>query len=273
MKRKRIVCQRRFRALLFMFLLGLQGCGVNKSNTSGELQENIVEDTQPEEEDSATVELTDTVRWFNASYGVLTELNGWEYNRFAGLPANENSALLNQEMLKEWWDTTDRASADETLEWILTEGHRVDFIEDMKYIEESGLGQVPIEEREAFLEENFGLTLKEATFMKNSYAMYEKYGEHAISGWDYCRAMSLLGFFYLAEYYTEEEALNKSLEIAQIMQPLFTSWDELMDSYLCGYEYWSEESSEERRAVYEDLKGREDSPYKIDYNLVLEKTW
>lgn len=160
MKRKRIVCQRRFRALLFMFLLGLQGCGVNRSNTSGELQENIVEDTQPEEEDSATVELTDTVRWFNASYGVLTELNGWDYNRFAGLPANENSALLNQEMLKEWWDTTDRASADETLEWILTEGHRVDFIEDMKYIEESGLGQVPIEEREAFLEENFGLTLK-----------------------------------------------------------------------------------------------------------------
>ena len=62
-------------------------------------------------------------------------------------------------------------------------------------------------------------------------------------------------------------------ESAQIMQPLFTSWDELMDSYLCGYEYWSEESSEERRAVYEDLKGREDSPYKIDYNLVLEKTW
>lgn len=273
MKRKKIVYQMGYTVLLFVLMLGLQGCRASTTDTSGDLQENTVEDTQLEEEDSTTGELTDTVRWFNASYAVLTELNGWDYNRFAGLPANKNSAEINKDLLKEWWDTTDRASADETLEWILTEGHRTDFVENMKYMEENGLGQVSLEERGSFLEENFGLTSKEAAFIKNGYDRYEKYGEHAISGWDYCRAMNLLGFFYLAEYYTEEEALDKSLEIAQIMQPLFESWDDLIDSYLCGYEYWSVESSDERRAVYEDLKGREDSPYKIDYHLVLEKTW
>jgi hypothetical protein len=46
-----------------------------------------------------------------------------------------------------------------------------------------------------------------------------------------------------------------------------------MDSYLRGYEYWAEESSDERRAVYEDLKGREDNPYAVDFKMTLEKTW
>ena len=59
-------------------------------------------------EDNTTVELTDTVRWFNASYAVLTELNGQDYNRFAGLPANETTKALEQQSLDEWWGVTDR---------------------------------------------------------------------------------------------------------------------------------------------------------------------
>ena len=85
--------------------------------------------------------------------------------------------------------------------------------------------------------------------------------------------MNLLGFYYLAGYYTEQEALDLSLELATQIQPLYASWDELIDSYLRGYEYWAEESSDERRAVYEDLKSRPDNPFAVDYNTVLEKTW
>ena len=57
------------------------------------------------------------------------------------------------------------------------------------------------------------------------------------------------------------------------MQPLFESWDDLMDSYMRGYEYWAEESADERRAVYEDLKTRDDSPYTVDFKTELVKTW
>ncbi len=105
------------------------------------------------------------------------------------------------------------------------------------------------------------------------YKMYEEYGANAIDGWDYCRAMNLLSFYYLAGYYTEQEVLEQSLEIAKMIQPLYESWDELIASYLRGYEYWAEESSEERRAVYEELKEKEDSPYNIDFKMKLVKTW
>lgn len=227
----------------------------------------------PEVEDNTTVEMTDTVRWFNASYAVLTEINGWDYNRFAGLPANDETKELEIASLDEWWGVTDRASADETLDWILTEGHRTGFAEDMKYLEETGLGDVAAEERVDFILENFDVSEEEAQGYINTYAMYEEFGENAIAGWDYCRAMNLMSFYYLAGYYTEQEALDKSLEIAQTMQPLFESWDDLLASYLRGYEYWAEESSEERQAVYEDLKSRDDNPYAVDYQLALEKTW
>lgn len=227
----------------------------------------------PEVDDRTTVEMTDTVRWFNASYAVLTELNGWDYNRFAGLPANDDSMALEQQLLEDWWGVTDRASADETLDWILTEGHRVGFADNMKYLEEAGLGGVSAEERKAFILDNFSATDEEAQGYVDNYAVYEQYGEHAIDGWDYCRALNLMSFYYLAGYYTEQEALDKSLEIAQTVQPLFESWDDLIESYMLGYEYWAEESSADRQAIYEDLKTREDNPYQVDYNTALEKTW
>lgn len=218
-------------------------------------------------------ELPDTIRWFNASYAVLTEINGWDYNIYAGLRPTELNRKLEQASLEQWWDVTDRKSADETLDWVLEEGHRTYFIDDGAFLEEIGLGDVDEDDRASFIFENFDVTEEEADYYANTYKMYAEYGEHAIDGWDYCRALNLLSFYYLAGYYTEEEALDKSLEIAKDVQPLFGSWDELIDSYLRGYEYWAEESSDERREIYEDLKSREDNPYAVDYNTALEKSW
>ncbi len=226
-----------------------------------------------EVENNFTAEITDTIRWFNASYAILTAANGWDTNLFGGLPANDQSMELEKQMLDEWWGVTDRASADENLEWILTEGHRADFAENMGILADAGVDSVAEEERADFIKENYDMTDEVAKIYADCLTLYEEKGADALAGWDYCRALSLMGYYYHAGYYTEEEALDKSLEIAQTLQPLFGSWDELVDSYLAGYEYWSEESSEERRAIYEELKGEEDNPYAVDYTMTLEKTW
>ena len=227
----------------------------------------------PEVEDRTTAELTDTIRWFNASYAVLTDLNGWDYNRFAGLAANDDVMAMEQKSLEEWWSVTDRATADSTLDWILTEGHRATFAEDMAYLEEAGIRDIAPQERSAFLLDQFEMTEDEAQNYAEMFGFYEQYGPDAIAGWDYCRAMNLMSFYYLAGYYTEQEALDTSLEIARTMQHLFESWDDLMSSYMRGYEYWAEESADERRALYEDLKTRQDNPYSVDFKMQLEKTW
>ena len=218
--------------------------------------------------------MTDTIRWFNASYAILTDLNNWDYNLFGGLPANDESKATVQQLLPEWWDVTDRASADETLDWILTEGHRLDFAENMQALEGAGVKpDTSVEDIASLLESDYGFDSEEAVSYASAYPIYTEHGENAIAGWDYCRAMNLLGYYYIAGYYSEQEALDKSLEVAQTMQPLFESWDDLIDSYLWGYEYWAGGDSAERRAVYDDLKSRSDNPYQVDFKASLSKTW
>lgn len=189
------------------------------------------QETAPEIEELSTIERTDTVQWINNTCAVLTAVNNWDYRIFGGMPVNDTSQLIVQNMLKEWWEVTDRASADETMDWLLTEGQRTSFAEEMEC------------------------------------------GEDDVAGWDYCRAMSLLGYYYLAGYYTEEEALDKSLEVAKTIQNTFDCWDSLMDSYFAGYEYWSEDYSGERREIYEEIKAEADSPFNLDWGMTLEKSW
>ncbi len=215
---------------------------------------------------------TDTVQWFNASYAILTDANGQDYNLFGGAEPGKMMEMQYQAMLDSSWDVTDRASADETLDWILTEGHREGFKSDgellSQIVEECGE-----EELENYLMQVYDESADDAAFDVAIYNMYKEHGETAIDGWDYCRALSLLSFYYMAGYYTKEEALDKSLEIAGTVQPLFTSWDELIDSYLRGYEYWAEADSSERREIYEELLAADDNPFRVDYNTTLEKTW
>lgn len=215
--------------------------------------------TSPEGEISTGYlpEPTDTIRWFNGSYAILTELNGNDYNIFGGmLPTEENKEMMLR-LLDKWWGVTDKVSADETLDWIMNEGHRTGFASYMKQLDELNLF------------ENY----LQADFLASSYNDYITYGASAIDGWDYSRALSLLGWYYIVGYYTEEEALDKSLEIGLLIQSKFSSWDDLINGYLMGYSYWAEKSSDERRALYEEIKTREDSPYILDFNMTLEKSW
>ena len=196
-----------------------------------------------------------------------------DYNIYAGLKPSAASQRLERASLEENWGVTDRKTADETLEWVLTQGHREAFREDIEYLSEIGLGELDQDAREEFILENFDVTQEDAAYYTDVYRMYEEHGEQAVDAWDYCRGLNLLSFYYLAGFYTEEEALDRSLEIAGEVQPLFDSWDDMVECYLRGYEYWAAQSSDERRGIYEDLLSREDNPYAVDYHTALEKTW
>jgi len=232
------------------------------------LQENA-----PEELDRPMVEMTDTILWMNGTHAVLTSLNGMSYLIFGGAEANMASIEADKNMLSRQWGITDRASADEKWNRLVSRGHRGKFAEEMERLEADGLGGVPEEERESFLCENYGMDETEAERYKRFYEAYEEKGQDAIAAWDYSRAIMLMSSFYYVGYYEAEEALDKSLEIALITQKAFDSWDDFTDSYMMGYEYWAEEGSDFRRMVYEMLLEEPDSPYRLDWNIKLKKSW
>lgn len=222
---------------------------------------------------------SDTVKWFNATYAILTTANEADVNEIGGYKKNSVNEVLVQAVLEDSWGVTDRATADETLDWILTDGHRITFQDDMASLEELGFFELTDSDaKEVFVE--MGFTDDEAACYVAAMETYRQGGEHAIDAWDYCRALQLLSWYYLAGYYTESEAMDKSLEIAKELQNLYISWDELAESYLKGYNYWSEDDPEDpnsataaRRQVYETLRDGENSPYSLAWNTTLEKTW
>jgi hypothetical protein len=232
------------------------------------------QENPPEVEDNFSSEMTDTLRWFNAAYAVLIDLNGRDFNLFGGIPANDDSKTIMQAGLADSWGVEDRTSADENIDWILSEGHRVDFAENMKALEDAGVtADTSTEDLAALLKDEYDFEDETANSFARAFGVYTEHGADAIAAWDYSRAMYLLSAYYHAGYYTEQEALDKSLEVAQTIQSMYESWDDFMDSYLWGYDYWAEEESTERREIYNKLKAQSNSPFRFDFKMNLEKTW
>lgn len=226
-----------------------------------------------EAKEASIAETPDTIRWFNASNALLVGLNNFDYRLFGGLVPNSINREVAKNNLNNAFGVTDKFSANETLQWLLSEGERADFKELMEYLEEAGLHEIEKEERTDFMLENFEVSEEEAENYAEWYNKYEEDSEDAVSGWDYNRALSQIANFYLAGYYTLEEAYDASLDAAVIVQERFDSWDDYMESYFTGYEYWGGESSEDRREVYRSLQSAEDNPYQIDFHTKLEKSW
>ena len=217
---------------------------------------------------------SDTVQWFNNTYAILTVLNQRDYRVYSGSSPNIASKTLAIGLLENSWGVTDRNSADETLLWLTDEGgHRVPLAEELSQLSDMGLSDIAEDQRAEAILSAFDLNEQEARQYAAWFSLYEQYGEDAAAAWDYSRAMWLLSYYYLAGYYTAEEALDQSLALARTIQTTFDSWDSFMESYFAGYEYWSEESSADRREVYENLKSSSDNPFVLEWNTTLEKTW
>ncbi|MCC8122628.1 MAG: DUF1266 domain-containing protein [Oscillospiraceae bacterium] len=254
-----------------MALTLLAGCGDNSNNTANtsDLPEDVSAAVSQEPQQN---EVSDVLLWINGTYAVLTDLNGEDYTLLGGLEPNAANKAMEINALEGSWGVTDRASADETLAWLLEEGgHREGYAEIMEMLDADGVSDMTENELVDYLTSVYQIEdPDEALYLAKAYPYYLEHGAGAIDAWDYCRAVSLAGWYYIAGYYTEEESIEKSLEIAKIIQERFSSWDEMMDSYLMGYEYWGSTSSSERRAIYEDIKARDNSPYSLDWNLPLE---
>ena len=227
-----------------------------------------------------TAKKSDTVKWFNNTYAILTTANGMDVDLVGGMKPGVKAKAAAMASLEESWSVTDRETADETLDWLLTEGHRVGFAEDMDYLTQDGLMDLSDADAKDVLMNEYGMDEGLAASYVDAMRAYRKNGSEAIDAWDYCRAMSLLGWYYLAEYYTLEETLDKSLEIATGMQKRYGSWDEMAESYLDGYTYWAEEDpadpdsySAQRKAIYEELKNEKDGCFALDWNTPLTNDW
>ena len=221
----------------------------------------------------------DTVLWFNATYAPLTYSNGANWRLVGGLVPNDSNAHLISLTLEYSWSIEDRESALDQIQWLQNEGHRATWRKYLEEMEELGwLDLSPEKFADALMESGKEENLFRYVMVYSFYQEGED--EESIAAWDLIRINQLYGDFYVCGYMTYEEAMEASLENSLILQEMYSSWDEMMASYLLGYEFWQSDPmidddspTAQRYACYETLTEMEDGPYTLDWDMELKKEW
>lgn len=223
---------------------------------------------------------SDTIRWMCSAYAIYSAYNDKSLEVVGGLAGDDREWYREEvkEALAGGWGIYDRKDVEDTLEDLLEEGHRKQYKEAVSELKKAEILELSSGETMVEIAGYDSLSEEEVCKYQTAYEAYQKYGENGIDGWDYCRALQILGDCYQAEYINLEECLDLSLPIAQELQKTYENWDGVAESYLYGYSFWKGErtddyDSQKRWEVYEELKNMESGPYTVPYDTKLENTW
>lgn len=223
---------------------------------------------------------SDTIRWMCSAYAIYSAYNDKSLEVVGGLAGDDREWYREEvkEALAGGWGIYDRKDVEDTLEDLLEEGHRKQYKEAVSELKKAEILELSSGEAMVEIAGYDSLSEEEVCKYQTAYEAYQKYGENGIDGWDYCRALQILGDCYQAEYINLEECLDLSLPIAQELQKTYENWNGVAESYLYGYSFWKGErtddyDSQKRWEVYEELKNMESGPYTVSYDTKLENTW
>lgn len=233
-------------------------------------------DYQPSSFTQADVN-SDTIRWMCSAYSIYTYYNDKELGIVGGI--KEEDRDVNQRAIRialsQGWGIDGRKDVERVLTDLIREGHSAEYHRVIGEMEEEGL--LDLSEEEAMAQ----IPLDEDYYRyQAAYLAYEKYGESGIEGWDYTRALQILGDCYQAEYINLEECLDLSLPIAQMLQADYEDWEGVAKSYLYGYQFWKKEDKEDKVTdtndqweIYQELAAMKSGPYSVPFDTALENTW
>jgi len=207
--------------------------------------------------------------WALATCAVLTEMNAGRHDLLGQMEKTHENISKEKESLRRWWNVENRADLIKSLEWIECGGHREDFVVMGRMLFSMTAEQLA-ELKRKFADDPATLNQMEVVF-KN----WEKMGDKNLMGWDFSRYVALCGWGHLVGYLTEDEAWEKIMPVARLLQKTFNSWEELGANYLVGREFWSlkqtQASGPAARAGYERLCKDANSPWlKYKWNMSLE---
>lgn len=215
-----------------------------------------------------------TIRWINGTYAILTVRNQGDIALVGGMEKNAFNGVVVSQVLKRDWGIYDRASAEEKISWLLTEGHNKSAHDTYNQYHMEQYATL-----EAFDTAMEAERISDGEWIrrKAAYEAVNRYGENAIAAWDLSRALMLLGDYYVVGYYTYDEVMTASLEIAKKIQGMYTSWDDFTQSYLMGFAYWKRSNPwdpqseyQQRVNIYVALKELPDGPYALDFHMPLK---
>lgn len=145
------------------------------------------------------------------------------------LPMKIDNETL-KEGLSSYWDISNPEEATQTLEWLLTEGHRAKYD---PLLMELKAGQSFTEEEVGKSQECYE-SAQEAMMKKLSFAKSDFDRVNTIAAWDFDRAVNIARWSYIIGYITEEQAWGYIERAADAGSHFFQSWKDYFISFAFG---------------------------------------
>jgi hypothetical protein len=177
-------------------------------------------------------------QWALATDGVLTELNHERHDILESCDLTPDNVRIAKDGLAQWWDIRSRSQLLDTLSWIENGGHRREFDRLVKVVSSASPAQLQAMRSQVRND-------PEASNQLDIAIKYGSvFGSKSITGWDYGRYVFLCRRGYLVGYLTRDEAWQKIMPAARLLQSTFSSWDDLGENYALGRQFWSLQESQ-----------------------------
>jgi hypothetical protein len=229
----------------FILVLVLGGFASSTSNSRTETGNRTYEKT-PARTNNTQSEIALQHAWALGCAAVLTERNCDPHNMLGTSYKSPKSIEDHRSFLVDTWDIKNRDNLLESLLWIDNGGNRKEFKRWGEKVQ-----SLRNEEYDKLLTEHQGDD-KTLNRIKVAAAYYTALGDKSLLGWDYSRYICLCRWGYMAEYLSEEEAWQKIMPVAKLLQNTFDSWQDLGQNYLIGRLFWSYEETKQGGYNYED---------------------
>jgi hypothetical protein len=202
-------------AMLIILLIGITGCSDNTERMTGNKHHPTTEQDK---------------LWALAAGAILTESNHGKHNFLGGFPRTSSTDTWQKFLATQGWGIHNRSDLLQNLDWITREGNRKQF--DKLAHEWSVATPAQLHDLRANRPDI-------ANAMELLVKYSEEFGAKSFTAWDYDRYICLCGWGYLAGYLTEEEAWERIMPVARLLQHTFDSWKELGKNHLAGREIWA----------------------------------
>jgi hypothetical protein len=220
-----------------------------------------------------TRELTREQSWAIALTGILSELNRSNNNTLSTSWSNYRYRAVWLEVLRRDWGITTKEELLETLDNIENGRHSASLREIQLIIYEVSTAR---NDSEALAILN-KYPWDQTKINRFNYVVqnWEVYYNRTIRAWDLGRNISLCRWGFDVGFFTEDEAWEKIMYYAKIIQPLYNSWEEYGYDYLMGCLFFASGLGEPSRyqedtiPIYERLISRNGLWYNREWSIDL----
>lgn len=221
-------------------------------------------------EDESRVKYTEEQKkWAIAPSTNINIRNYGRYNVMGGDYRDIGSVLAVKKALENSWGIYNRDDYFRILEWLRNEGHT-----KLYRTIESQISPEVFKQMQDMVKQGKELPFKVKFVISNKEVLKDK----GLIAWDYCRITQVTGWSYVAGYITIEEAYDICMEAARVLQKTYTSWEDMSEHYMKGYEFWSEQDRNDkttetyyRSKINQYILTDEKSPFNtLPWNLKLD---